>query len=434
MKKGRFVLILLLCIVVFGLAWMLVVTEKPAEEVQSELIAEAEALIADKIYIRAETVLDEAVACSDVRRLDAEQLLKVVYRALIEDVGYGTKLDNLYAAQLKRTDLPVSLYFEIADYYFEDGDRKQGIQALRLGSERTGDQTLVDRYEKERYSFEISGELYDDVTEVYNGYIQVQRLDLWGLADHMGNIVVPCDYEKISTFSADQAVVKSGNETFTIDAGNHRLYLLKSAVKDFGNYGNGLIAFQTDAGWVRGNGEFTMGSMAFEEIGMYNGGYAAAKLNGKWGVIDTNAEWVITPDYDEIIMDGIGRCWEQNAVFARSGSEVILFIEWQPQQTTYEDAWPFYEEGWAAVKKDGKWGFIDAQGQLMIPYQYQDARSFGGHLAPVLTGELWGYISRNNQLVIDDQYYDVRGFVNGVAAAKNMDGWQFLILDEYRED
>src|SRR5690606_4274692 len=35
-----------------------------------------------------------------------------------------------------------------------------------------------------------------------------------------------------------------------------------------------------------------------------------------------------------------------------------------------------FSEGLAAVKKDGKWGFIDADNQPVIDFQYDYARSF----------------------------------------------------------
>lgn len=433
MKKGRFLLILLLCIAVLGLAWMLVVTEKSDTELQGELIEQAQALLADKIYIRAEPLLEEAAGYKGDRKLEAEQLLKEVYYALIDESGYARKLTQLFDTQINREGTPAEVYFEAADYYLDLGKRQKGIEILALGVKKNSTPELVARYEQERYSYLYGGETYDDVTEVYNDMIQVKRLEKWGLADYCGEIVIPYEYDKVSTFSNGKAVAKSGSEIFSIDANNHRVYLMKEAVQDFSNYGNDRISFKTDAGWVRGNGEFAMGATAFEAIGMYNESRAAAMLKGKWGIIDTAGEWVIEPTYDGILMDTIGRCWGQEAVFVKSGSSVYLVVEGKRLETAYEDACPFNEEGWAAVKQNGKWGFVDTKGELMIPCKYEEARSFSGHLAAVRQGEYWGYISVNGQMAIEPQFLDARCFVNGAAAVKNTDGWQFIILDEYRE-
>lgn len=433
MKKGRFLLILLLCIAVLGLAWMLVVTEKSDTERQAELIAQAQELLADKIYIRAEPLLEEAAGYKGDLKLEAEQLLKEVYYALIDESGYRNKLTQLFDAQINREGTPAEVYFEVADYYLSSNKRQDGIKVLALGVEKNSTPELVARYEQERYSYLCGGETYDDVTEVYNNMIQVKKLGQWGLADYCGEEVIPCQYDKISTFGGEDAIVKSGSEVFSIDKDNHRIYLMKEPVLDLGNYGNKRAALKTDAGWVRATGEFTIGAMIFDAIGTYNDGYAAAQLDGKWGVIGTGNDWTIEPAYDGIVMDGIGRCWGQKAVFVRSGNSVYLIVDGNRLETAYEDACPFNAEGWAAVKQNGKWGFVDTNGQLMIPCKYEEARSFSGHLAAVRQGEYWGYISVNDQMVIEPQFLDARYFVNGAAAVKSFDGWQFIILDEYRE-
>ncbi|MBK9382312.1 MAG: WG repeat-containing protein [Chitinophagaceae bacterium] len=35
-----------------------------------------------------------------------------------------------------------------------------------------------------------------------------------------------------------------------------------------------------------------------------------------------------------------------------------------------------FSEGYAAVKKDGKWGFINTRNDMVIPFYYSDARFF----------------------------------------------------------
>ena len=50
----------------------------------------------------------------------------------------------------------------------------------------------------------------------------------------------------------------------------------------------------------------------------------------------------------------------------------------------YEDADSF-SQGLAAVKKDGKWGYIDMEGSTVIPFQFDYAFSFSKGLAVVGT-------------------------------------------------
>ena len=51
-----------------------------------------------------------------------------------------------------------------------------------------------------------------------------------------------------------------------------------------------------------------------------------------------------------------------------------------------------FSEGLAAVKKDGKWGFIDLSGNLVIDTVYDSAGSFSEGLCAVQTGYAWNYL------------------------------------------
>ena len=193
------------------------------------------------------------------------------------------------------------------------------------------------------------------------------------------------------------------------------------------------MGLQTKDGWILANGNLAVGSVSFEELGMYSDGYAPAKMQGKWGIVDTSgSEWLIPAEYDDVICDELGRCYAQNAVFVVKNGKTILLVNGEQVGEAYEDARPF-ADGWAAVKKNGKWGFIDTSGEMKIEPQFEDARSFGQHLAAVKIGDCWGYISRYGKVVIEPIYLEVRSFYNGSTPVRSELGWQFITLLEYEE-
>lgn len=83
------------------------------------------------------------------------------------------------------------------------------------------------------------------------------------------------------------------------------------------------------------------------------------------------------------------------------------------------------------MKKDGKWGFIDTHGEVKIDFQFDDALSFGQHLAAVAQGDRWGYISMDGKMVIEPQFYGAKSFSGGSAPVKGPNGWNFITLLEY---
>ncbi len=80
----------------------------------------------------------------------------------------------------------------------------------------------------------------------------------------------------------------------------------------------------------------------------------------------------------------------------------------------YEKARPF-REGLAAVRQSGRWGFIDRDGDWVIPPRFDQVREFQEGLAPALAGELWGFIDRGGDWVIPPRFSRVNSFRDGLA-------------------
>ena len=81
---------------------------------------------------------------------------------------------------------------------------------------------------------------------------------------------------------------------------------------------------------------------------------------------------------------------------------------------------------------NGKWGFIDKSGTLVIPARYDDARSFHEGLAGVQINDKWVFIDKSGTLVIPVRYdyvfnnNGVFGFKNGKAMVE-LNGRKFYI-------
>jgi len=344
------------------LTWIIAVNSKSTSEKQLLLINKATEMMNDGIYIRAVPLLEEAAGYDTTHTANAENELKKAYLALIDNRGYPRRYTNLLEKQMNRRDAEPDVFIEAADHYLNNSKIQEALAVLKSGIEKTGDINLVTIYENSRYAIEMSRVTYDNVTAIYNQSIQVQLDEKWGTASADGTIMIPCEYEKISTFFRDRAIVKSDGYIYAVDRNNNRLAVTYEGVSDFGNYADNRISLLIDGNWHRATGDFEVGESTFEYIGMYSGGYAAAKINGKWGIIDLSNEWLIPAEYDEIIIDELGRCYAQGAAFVRSGEAVYLFTGGSIADGIYEDAYPFTDEGYAAVKKNGNGALLMQMG------------------------------------------------------------------------
>src|ERR1035441_2919000 len=67
------------------------------------------------------------------------------------------------------------------------------------------------------------------------------------------------------------------------------------------------------------------------------------------------------------------------------------------------------------VRVQGKYGFIDKGGKLVVQPQFEDAGLFDHGLAPVMMGGKWGYVDRKGRLAIAPQFDVADPFSDGLA-------------------
>lgn len=73
------------------------------------------------------------------------------------------------------------------------------------------------------------------------------------------------------------------------------------------------------------------------------------------------------------------------------------------------------KEGMRAVEKDSKWGFMNEQGKLVIPYMYEAADDFSEGIATAKKDGKVGYIDKTNKVVIPFTFTGAIPFSGGVA-------------------
>jgi len=73
-----------------------------------------------------------------------------------------------------------------------------------------------------------------------------------------------------------------------------------------------------------------------------------------------------------------------------------------------------------------RWGFIDRNGQFVIPPQFDAEGRFSEGLAAVRINGAWGYIDRAGARVVEPKYAAAEEFSDGLAAVKNGNLWGFI--------
>ena len=100
-----------------------------------------------------------------------------------------------------------------------------------------------------------------------------------------------------------------------------------------------------------------------------------------------------------------------------------------PVDYTYERLGPF-SGGLAAVKRQGKWGYVDQAGKVVIPFLYDEATPFDAGWASVRrNGRYWVIDKAGTELKVRRPLAQLSRFSGGLAAAKAKSGGPWGYVD-----
>lgn len=226
----------------------------------------------------------------------------------------------------------------------------------------------------------------------------------------------------------------------------------------------------------------------FEIAEDFNEGLARIKLNGKWGFIDKEGTMIVKPVYDSVMnfSDGLAAfLWQsgkwgyvdktgKNVIypqydyagpFSNETASILKGVEWgtidkkgkfvgepeidedgsllamlavsqidEPQKkmnAALADKFDLdyvgkYNYSLAAASKDGEWGFIDQNGNIVIEMIYDETGNFSNNVAKVLLNQKWGYINTHGTLIIPAQFDKAKDFADDIAWVQLNGKWGII--------
>jgi len=257
--------------------------------------------------------------------------------------------------------------------------------------------------------------------------------DKMGYIDCKGDIKIPLQFDSAAPFSEGRAAVIVNGKTGLINSKGE--YVLKptytTGIQPMSE-GRAAIGEFGSTGFVNRDGQIVI-PRKFVSVSEFNEGHAAAAImdaetkfpGTAWGLIDRDGNWVIQPRFQQLVkpaeglvpakQDGkmgyIDKSGATKIAFKyfltnsfSNGRGVVFTIDQKANYVKQDgeellktpvDMAHDFSDGMASVQKDGKWGFIDRSGKLVINYQFDSAGPFVGGLAPVTAGDFSGYIKKD---------------------------------------
>ena len=85
-----------------------------------------------------------------------------------------------------------------------------------------------------------------------------------------------------------------------------------------------------------------------------------------------------------------------------------------------------FTDGFAAVKLNGKWNYINTEGQFLSRQWFDDAWNFNEGFAAVSLNSMWNFINTEGQFLSERWFDVVWNFYEGFAIVRLNDKWNFI--------
>ncbi len=243
----------------------------------------------------------------------------------------------------------------------------------------------------------------------FDGMIAVMQNDKWGYFDSTGQVAIGLEFDLATRFDNGLAIVQQDKSYFIINKQGQKTPIEVEkcrAVKPFSEGLAPVLNKEKMWGFIDSTGAFSI-EPAFIKVGQFYDGFAWARnAEDKIGFIDHTGEWVIAPRFSTV-----------KNFDPESGMALVeLHKEWvyvrKDDTILHESVVPFsmpFREG-LAVAKHYLYGFIGPEGNWAIEPKYMGARSFKNGLAAVKLNGKWGFINKQGELVIPAIYNAVKDF------------------------
>lgn len=258
----------------------------------------------------------------------------------------------------------------------------------------------------------------------------------FGFINKQGKVVIPVKYEVASDFKKGVAAVMLEGKYGLVGKNGKSLtkfiyeqyafstnYVKLKTEKGWGLYSIskkkiiiqpehaqiGLFNSTIDLAWFKENGKIGIISLSdgkqvlspqLDKTLRFQSGFAVVKSEELFGVINSEGKVVIPAEYSYIPSS-----YSFSSPLEKNNTWVYHSKEGKIIASGFSTALPFYN-GLAKVSKNGKFGFINQEGKEVIPIEYEAVGKPEEGFVAVKKDNKWGFVDFNNQIkhefVFDD--------------------------------
>lgn len=349
--------------------------------------------------------------------------------------------EDTYMAAIKEYETAFAgssyAYEVLAQKNYDDENYKEVLNIQALAKEHNVTSEILDKlYNDSLYKYKIIKNNYQMALPFVGNISLVQKNNKWGYLQSFGKYLIGTEFDEAQMFIADTTPVKQDGEWIVINQKGIKVAIPSEKVQYLSFVSQGLAVVKKDNKYGYADENYNIPQECKWDFATnFNSGVAAVKQGEKWGLIDTTQNLLTELKYDDIKIDEMNACISNGVIFAKENNKYVMLNSEGNQigDLTFEDADMFKGSNPAAIKIDGKWGFVFADGTLAVEPKYEKAvKSYNLNLSPFYDGYKWGYMDQNGDTIIEPQFDDCTTFTdNGIATVKQNELYSYIQLVVY---
>ena len=272
---------------------------------------------------------------------------------------------------------------------------------------------------------------FDEAGDFDQGRAIVAKGDYYGLIDVSGSYVLQPKFEDIGPISEDLMYVESaeGFQYYKLDGS----LAFEGIFDEAFSFRNGMaqVRQENKNGFILPNGSFLI-SVEDGSLRLFKDSLFVHEVRGEANLISLSGGFLFPESFDEI-----GVLVDNRAIVQKDGKygyingkgEVVIPLKFISFPNYLQFAQ--FKNNHAVSRQGDRYTLIDKDGKKLLPALFSGVGAYG-KLIPVTKGSGWGYCDDAARLRVNYQYSYAHEFVNGIAIVDN-NGKQGLINLEGKE-
>lgn len=291
-------------------------------------------------------------------------------------------------------------------------------------------------------------EYYSKIASSLTSELYLVKKQKYGVMNTAGKLLLPCHFD--SVYIGRHFIYTKQGAAWNIVSSLGKLLSIRG-YESFKETNTSVIVKKNKYWGVLNEAGKEMVACVYDSILESNAQQFSVAFKGKFGIISTDEHWLVTPQAHPLHLINATHYVQQdgdlltlkdfqNHTLYFTNNKLMPVEDGFIETTSFGEKWhvsfqgivtklqqkPLEQfnaleeehEGYRAIQRDGKWGFVDTQGRLRIPNRYDAVKHFSEGLAPFSLRKKWGFINKEDEIIIHPTYEEALPFEKNFSIIK----------------